>query len=196
MMLCYIPSGKGGHSVNELNVIDAPILTDKQQAFINAFFTCGYNATEAARRAGYSLKAARQSGYDNMKNPDIRAEIERRLTDYAMSANEALARLAFQARGDMGDLFNDAGEFDFKETRRRGLTVLIKKLKRKKTTRGSGENQVTEETIEIEMYDAQTALALLLKQWQLDHERPTENIRLTWYDMIQQARSESDDPFA
>ena len=41
--------------------------TPKQKAFADEFLKCG-NQTEAAKRAGYSEKTARQAGAENMKN--------------------------------------------------------------------------------------------------------------------------------
>lgn len=81
----------------------APKLTAKQRAFVEAYFACGFNATEAARRAGYSAKTARSVGAENLTKPDIQAEISRRMDEAAMPANEVLARLAAQARGSMAD---------------------------------------------------------------------------------------------
>lgn len=52
-------------------------LTSKQRAFVECFEG---NATEAAKKAGYegSDKTLAQIGYENMRKPDIREEIEKR----------------------------------------------------------------------------------------------------------------------
>lgn len=78
-------------------------LTDKQRAFIDHYFACGLNATEAAKRAGYSAKTARFIGSENLTKPNIRAEVDRRLAEHAMPANEVIARIGNMARGDMAD---------------------------------------------------------------------------------------------
>ena len=44
--------------------------TPKQKAFADEFLKCG-NQTEAAKRAGYSEKTARQAGAENMKKPVV-----------------------------------------------------------------------------------------------------------------------------
>lgn len=75
-------------------------LTKKQQAFIEHYLTC-WNATEAARQAGYSERTAGQIGYENLNKPDIQKVIEQRMTDLALSANEVLARLSEMARLDL-----------------------------------------------------------------------------------------------
>lgn len=78
-------------------------LSDKQQAFIDHYVECGFNATEAARRAGYSQATARQQGQRLLTNVDIKAEISRRMDAHAMPANEVIARMGSIARGDMAD---------------------------------------------------------------------------------------------
>jgi phage terminase small subunit len=50
-------------------------MTPKQRAFVDHYITCR-NASEAARRAGYSQKSAYQSGYSNMKNYEVKAALE------------------------------------------------------------------------------------------------------------------------
>lgn len=75
-------------------------LTTKQRVFIQEYLIC-WNATEAARRAGYAQPNVQ--GSQNLVKPSIRGEIQRRLAEKAMSADEVLARLADHARGSMGD---------------------------------------------------------------------------------------------
>jgi len=77
-------------------------LTTKQQAFVEHYLR-SWNASQAARDAGYSEKSARLIGSENLTKPDIQAAIEARLAELKMSADEVLARLADQARGSMAD---------------------------------------------------------------------------------------------
>ena len=51
--------------------------TPKQKAFGDEFLKCG-NQTEAAKRAGYSEKTARQAGAENMKKPVVLEYIQKR----------------------------------------------------------------------------------------------------------------------
>lgn len=73
-------------------------LTNKQQLFVDEYLQ-HYNATRAAIAAGYSPKTARKIGSENLTKPDIKAEIDRALSESAMSRNEVIMRLAEQARG-------------------------------------------------------------------------------------------------
>jgi len=52
------------------------MLTPKQEKFVHEYLVCA-NATEAARRAGYSHKTARQIASENLSKPDIKAAIDR-----------------------------------------------------------------------------------------------------------------------
>lgn len=52
-------------------------LTPKQKAFADEFLKCG-NATEAAKRAGYSEQSARQIGTENLSKQSISSYIQER----------------------------------------------------------------------------------------------------------------------
>ncbi len=49
-------------------------LTAKQAAFIEEYLKV-FNATAAAKRAGYSERSAHQRGYELVHNPDVAAVI-------------------------------------------------------------------------------------------------------------------------
>src|SRR5687767_168552 len=76
-------------------------LSEKQQQFVIEYVQC-WNASEAARRAGYSERTAGQQGYRLLKDSAVQTLIKEVLRANLMSAEEALARLADQARFDLG----------------------------------------------------------------------------------------------
>lgn len=140
-------------------------LTYKQRAFLEAYLEC-WNASEAARRAGYNGKS-NVAGPQLLANLSIRQAIRERLNGMQMSANEVLNRLSEHARGDMGD-FLDIGPMgftiDLDSAKKRGLTHLIKKVKlRTQTSVSKDGTEVETHDMEIELYSAQEALALLGK---------------------------------
>src|SRR3990167_11125370 len=106
--------------------------TDKQQKFINEYLKC-WNATEAARRAGYAFPNV--MGTKLVKgSEEVAAEIARRIEENAMSANEVLARLGDIARGDLGDFLSIGGmsfDLSLKQAQDMGITHLIKKVRQK-----------------------------------------------------------------
>ena len=141
-------------------------LTGKQAAFVRAYTTNGFNATQAAITAGYAESSAHVTGHENIRNPKIKAEIDRILAQHAMSPEEVIARLTDHARGDLGDLWDDStGQVNWAEARRQGKTALIKRIKHK-TTRITREDGTDVETFEdeIELHNPQVALQLLGKQ--------------------------------
>lgn len=87
-------------------------MTPKQEAFINEYLI-DKNATQAAIRAGYSVKTARQMGDENLSKPYIAAEIESRLATLAakagLTAELVLASLARELRFDPADLYDEWG---------------------------------------------------------------------------------------
>jgi phage terminase small subunit len=131
-------------------------LTVKQKAFVDEYVNC-WNASAAARRAGYSETSARVIGHENLTKPDIQAEIKRRVSELAMGGDEVLIRLAEMARGNMDDFVSfrpgvKLPLLDFEKAHEAGKFGLIKKLK-----------YTADGAIEFELYDSQAALALLAK---------------------------------
>jgi phage terminase small subunit len=96
-------------------------LTNKQRLFIDAYLTC-WNATEAARRAGYSGNDVTLAsvGYENLRKPQIKKAIGERLQESMMSAEEALMRLAQMARADIGDYIDEFGIVNWKAVKENG----------------------------------------------------------------------------
>ena len=56
-------------------------LTEKQKRFIDYYIET-LNASEAARRAGYSIKTANRIGQENLTKPVIKSAIEERLAQF------------------------------------------------------------------------------------------------------------------
>lgn len=134
--------------------------------FIHEYLQC-WNAAEAARRAGYSEKTARQIGAENLTKPDIRAAIDERMRLLAMSADEALFRLSQHARGSMEDFVDvETNTIDLNKADKAGKLHLVKKFTHTKTDKS--------ENISVELYDAQSALNSILKELHLRSGEPTE----------------------
>lgn len=84
------------------------MLTPKQKAFADYYIECG-NASEAARKAGYSPKTAGAIGEENLKKPEISAYIDERMTKQdasrVASADEVLRFYSAVMRGEEKDAF-------------------------------------------------------------------------------------------
>jgi phage terminase small subunit len=141
-------------------------LTAKQRVFVAAYLSNGFNATKAAIAAGYSAKTAYSIGSENLRKPEIKAEIDAYLDDATMSAKEVLFRLTQHGRGDIGEVWDEAeGRLDWAKAREKGLTGLIKKVERK-TTRLVHRDDPDEDVIEekVEFHNPQFALHLIGKE--------------------------------
>ncbi|QKJ39612.1 terminase small subunit [Bacillus altitudinis] len=78
-------------------------LTEKQKRFADYYIELG-NATEAARKAGYSSKTAKSIGQENLTKPDIKTYIKERLNEKdaerIASQDEILEFLTAVMRGE------------------------------------------------------------------------------------------------
>lgn len=146
-------------------------LTDKQQVFVTEYLSNGFNATRAAIEAGYSEKTAYSMGARLLKKVEVKEAVQEALEAYAMSTHEVLARLAAMARADMREFIG----LTYSDLKRHPDAIAIKKLKRTITRTKTGD---TDETYEIELYDAKDALLNLLKELRLDAGKPTERTEL------------------
>lgn len=92
-------------------------MTKKQKRFCEEYLI-DLNATQAAIRAGYSPESARQSGADNMKNPYIRARIEKAMAERSrrtgVNAERVVLELAKVAFVNVGNVI-DATDATLKE---------------------------------------------------------------------------------
>lgn len=83
-------------------------MTPKQKAFADYYLECG-NASEAARKAGYSKKTAYSIGTENLQKPVISAYIKERMAaqdaQRVASADEVLRFYTSVMRGEVSDQF-------------------------------------------------------------------------------------------
>lgn len=142
--------------------------TDRQRMFVDAYTEYGsrsfLNGAEAARRAGYAPKAARQIAYAELTKAYIRAEIDRRLNQFSLGSAEVLARLAEHARNQAGAYViigkNNKPAINVAAMIRDGKQHLIK-----------GISYTRSGDVVVETYDAQAALVHLGRYHKLFAER-------------------------
>ena len=167
--------------------------TNKQRAFIEEYLK-SFNATQAALSAGYSERSARTIGWENLNKPAIAAEIEARISELTMDANEVLIRLGEQARASMEDFvdIDDSGSGVFRlnlyKAQRRGKLHLIKSL------------TPTPNGYRLELHDSHAALVDIgrhLKLFTDKHEltgADGEPIALAWPEEVDNDRNYTTDP--
>ena len=117
----------------------------KRRAWLEEYFRC-WNATEAARRVGY--KWPEKQGPRNKS--ELQPEIDARLDEMAMPANEVLARLGEHGRADVSYFIDGTGGVRWDRVHEKGY--LIKRIVHQKGKRAT-----------IELHDAQSALQHLDK---------------------------------
>ncbi|ELY3537088.1 terminase small subunit [Cronobacter turicensis] len=87
-------------------------LTDKQEMFCREYLI-DLNATQAAIRAGYSVKTANRTASENLSKPDIQNRIaelkNKRNEDVGINAAYVLQRLVEIDQMDVADILNDDG---------------------------------------------------------------------------------------
>lgn len=123
-------------------------LSDKRQVFVEEYLAT-WNATEAARRAGYAFPNV--EGSKLLVIPSIAEEVRRRVAERAMTADEVLTRLAEQGRAEYSRYFRPNGTVDLAAMIADGKGHLIKSIKETKY----GTN--------VEFYDAHSARELIGK---------------------------------
>src|SRR5687768_8910928 len=110
-----------------------PSLTPRQARFVDEYLI-DLNATQAARRAGYSPRSARQAGAQNLSNPAISAEIAERTralaTRNGMSVDAYVRDLWERIEADLADLFGPDDELlptdKWPEVWRRGMVTRLR----------------------------------------------------------------------
>jgi phage terminase small subunit len=151
-------------------------LSAKQSAFIEEYLRC-WNATDAyqAIYPKSSRDAARASAARLLANASISEEVQRRVDERAMSANEVLTRLAEHARADYKDFLAvaDNGDIALDMDKAEGKTHLIRRVTQRRTIRTTKDTQIDETVLSLELHDAQTALVQIGKH----HKLFTDNVQ-------------------
>lgn len=154
-------------------------LRGKQQAFVDNYFLCDFNATEAAKKSGYSgsRQVLAAIGSENLSKPHIQAAIQARMREKTMQADEVLYRLSKMAAGTMADFLefsNDYGghgngvAIDLYTARGRGMLGLIRDIEmQERVVRVDDAEQTLERTIKLKLHDAKDALKTLARIWGL-----------------------------
>jgi len=154
-------------------------LSVKRGLFIEEYLK-DFNATRAAIRAGYSKKSAHDTGHEILKNPEVRAEISRRLKEQAMGAEETLHRLGQQARNEGSDYLRPDGSTDFRRLIAEGKGHLVQRVRIKRYVEGRGEEATEVELVDAEFVDPQAALFTMAKHHDLlnENRERTVNVRV------------------
>lgn len=147
-------------------------LTEKQRRFVDYYVETG-NASEAARRAGYSEKTAGWIGQENLQKPTIKAAIDTRLKDLEdkriAKADEVLQFLTSTLRGEV------------KEER-----VVVEGT-------GEGRSDARIITVQVSARDRLDAAKSLLKRYPMQLDAKEQKLRLQKLEAEIRAAEQVDD---
>lgn len=131
-------------------------LNDKQKRFA-AEYLIDLNATQAAKRAGYSEKTSYAQGHYLLKHPEVKAEIQRNMDERAkrteITADNVLKEIAKMAFCNVRDVFDENGNLrpihDLPET----VTASISSVKVKTFTLPGAQGAEVEHVTEVKLWD-------------------------------------------
>jgi len=144
------------------------LLTPKQRAFVREYLV-DFNATQAARRAGYQgdENSLAVIGSRNIRNPQVQKTVNKYLVENSMGLEEVLYRLTRQARASLGDLMSTTEDgkfvFDFKKGFETGAIDMVEKF----YVYASNSPEGIQCRLHIKVYSAQKALIQLGKAYGL-----------------------------
>ena len=154
-------------------------LNEKQKRFCEEYLI-DLNATQAAIRAGYSVKTANEQGSQLLAKLSVQEEISAKMAERSKRTGvnqdrivQELARLAFCNLTDVvdrdGKIRDSATEDDL---------ACIESMKVKKTSTGNGEYISDSEEREVKIYSKLKALELLGKHLGMWRDKQDINIAL------------------
>ena len=159
-------------------------LNARQVRFVDEYMI-DLNAAQAAIRAGYSVKTARQIGYENLIRPDIAAAVEAKRKELAVSRGitrerilDEMAKLAFS---DLRGLFREDGTLKPPHEWPDGAAGAVSSLEVVETTKAEvdgegGVKYTPEATKKLKLWDKGKQLENLLKHLGMDEDKPAEHV--------------------
>lgn len=156
---------------------------NKDLAFVNEYFLCGMNQTEAYMRLypRSSYNSARANAARLIAKDSIQEEIKRRLDEQKMSSKEVLARVSAIGRADVADFVGVEKPSDLLNPEYRGKTHVIKKFERTVTvTRTKNGDEIEYQYTKLELNDPLSALDKMMRHHGLLRDATTNlNIDLS-----------------
>lgn len=157
-------------------------LTGKQKRFCEEYIF-DFNASRAAREAGYSEDTAGQIGFENLKKPEIQAFIEELQADLAKTLGISKSmilrehqKIAFSSMAHLRDAWITLKEFNSLTADQKACIAEIQTQTRQ-MTEWVGETPVpiTVEFVKIKLYDKQKSLDSLSKMLGYDAPKKIEH---------------------
>jgi phage terminase small subunit len=143
------------------------LLTDKQIRFCQEYCRNGWNGTQAAIKAGYSVDTAKQIATENLSKPVIREYIDKIKNDFELLCGISKAKiieehqkLAFSSISHLHNTWIERKEFDQLTDEQKACIAEISTQVRKQVI---DEVMYEIEFVKIKLYDKQKALDSIAK---------------------------------
>lgn len=145
-------------------------LTPKQLRFVDEYLV-DLNASDAARRAGYSARTAPKIGYENLQKPEVAAAIEAKRKELAeglgITRERILKEMASLAFSDLRGIFDEDGALRPIHTLSAGQAAAISSIEVEGPTKRNP-NWVTK----VKLWDKGKQLENLLKHLGMAEDKP------------------------
>lgn len=156
-------------------------LTPKQRRFVSEYLK-DLNATQAAIRAGFSAKTAKQAGSRLLTNVDIASEISegqaRQLKAADLSATRTLEEIRRLAFADLRKLFDEQGNLKPIHLLDDEAAASIASIEVVKKNLAAGDNQ-TDTVHKLKVWDKTRNLEMLAKHFGLLEDKIAHSGHLT-----------------
>lgn len=163
-------------------------LTHMERIFV-AEYLIDKNATRAAEAAGSTAKNFGQAGYDLLKKPDVRAEVDRRLEAMAkkleVDADRVLQGIAQIAFGDIRGMFDADGRLKRPEEWDDDTAAAVAGLEVVTVSAGEG---VVEHVAKIKRADRLRAMDMLARHLALYNDKLDVNVKDALGERLQRAK--------
>lgn len=156
-----------------------PKLTNKQALFCKEYIV-DLNATQAAIRAGYSIKTAQRIGSENLSKPLIEAEIQRLMDDRSsrtlVTADRVINEIAKLAFINTQDILNEDGNLKPINEWSRDDAAAIQEITEDSIGK-DGDNPITRRKVKLS--DKKASLELLGRHLKLFTDKIESDTTLT-----------------
>jgi phage terminase small subunit len=144
-------------------------LTNKEKIFISEYLINGFNATQAAIKAGYSIKTSYKIGSENLRKPHIKSSISEQVNEILDSNKEILKAEIIEeakkiAKSDIKTLlqYDQDGVFVYPSGDVDTSVISSIKIKQEIVSSKSDDNiDVSNKEIEIKLHNKMDAIKTL-----------------------------------
>jgi len=153
-------------------------LTTRQQAFVDEYLI-DFNGAQAAIRAGYSKKTAKEMAYELLTRPHILEAVnlakKKREERTHITQDRVLQELARIAFFDLRKLYNDDGSLKRPNELDDDAAAVLAGIDTVESKSGDGEDVMLEYTKKAKVFDKNAALTLAMRHLGMLNDKISQN---------------------